>query len=272
MLHQPHTPQMQGSPAQTPQLQGVGVQTPVCTWGCETAFPLPSPSARLLPASPGAKPAGQSLRGLGGGPQGLSPQVRKKVIARAPLCSQGRDGSEVQPTPLVALHGAGQVLSLLSRCARISARQPLHTAPPLWSSQHVHCTGAWPGGARARVSDQHCPGPRSSRAGPLAPGHLGSQEPLWVSFTSRPGRREAGPWNPMTRSPEAWDQQLSPSWGACGQKASLHPELREGAAPPKHASTSGVWESPRCPWSTRTAASSFQNPLALPCQSLDTFL
>lgn len=85
-----------GSTAQTPRLQGVGVQTPVCTWGSETAPshspPLPSPP-RLLPASPGVTWEEREA-------QDLSPQVREKVGARAPLCSQGQDSSGVQPTPV----------------------------------------------------------------------------------------------------------------------------------------------------------------------------
>lgn len=186
-----HTPDA-GSPAQTPQLQGVGVQTPVCTWGCETA-PSHSPP---LPPSPacitwsqsrlGRRPEGPGRRG----PQGLSPQVRKKVIARAPLCSQGRDGSEVQPTPLKPRPPWSRTgaLSAFQMCTHLPASH--FTQPPLWSSQHVHCAlvpERW--GQTRRSSDQHCPGATFIPSWATGSGHLGSQEPLWVSFTNRPGRR-----------------------------------------------------------------------------------
>lgn len=62
-------------------------------------FPTPIPSRRLLPASPGPGRLGRGLGAWEEGPQGLSPQV-KKGDCWEPLCSQGRDGSEVQPTPL----------------------------------------------------------------------------------------------------------------------------------------------------------------------------
>lgn len=211
-----HTPDA-GSPAQTPQLQGVGVQTPVCTWGCETA-PSHSPP---LPPSPacitwsrsrlGRRPEGPGRRG----PQGLSPQVRKKVIARAPLCSQGRDGSEVQPTPLKPRPPWSRTgaLSASQMCTHLPASR--FTQPHLCGPAST-CIVHWclSGGARRRgPQTSTVPGPRSSRAGPLAQATLGARSLYGSPLPTVLVGGEAGPWNPMTRSPEAWDQQLSPEAG-----------------------------------------------------------
>lgn len=57
------------------------------------------------------------------------------------------------------------------------------------------------------------PGPRSSRAGPLAQATLGARSPYGSPLPTVLVGREAGPWSHMTLSPEAWDEQLSPEAG-----------------------------------------------------------
>lgn len=57
-------------------------------------------------------------------------------------------------------------------------------------------------------------------------------------LTNRPGRREAGPWNPMTRVLRLGTSSLAQKLG-CMWAYATHPEPAEGAAHSKHASTSG---------------------------------
>lgn len=140
------------------------------------------------------------------------------MVARAPLCSQGQDSSGVQPTPVkpppprswTGAHSAFQMCTHLpaGRCT-----QPHRCAPAsmdiVWC-----CLGAGDAaGQTRRSSAQHCPRARFLPSWATGSDHLWSQEPLWVSFTNCPGWREAGPWNPLTLSPEACDVQLSPEAG-----------------------------------------------------------
>ena len=245
----------------------------------ESPFPLPSPP----PCSclHHQEPSGQEARGAWeeGGP-GPQPQGEKKVVPRAPLSSQGQDCLGVQPTPLKppTPQGAGQVLTLPSRCAHIclpaTSHSPTAVVQPACTSL-CSCPEHWEhcGPDTEVLSPASSPGAGPSPAGPLAQTIFGARFLYGPPSPTVLVGREAGPWSQMSPSPKTWDEQLSPEAGVTVTVPIVEYTWEEGFDPSlaqrrsrslhsrQHLQSLGRW--PPCyPVSTWTAGLSFQKPLA----------